>query len=473
MTTTVLPDIQEIMKISQEAFVQYRQVSLSKRAELLEAIADGIDASGNGLIECTMAETNLPEARLLGERARTTGQLRQFANACRKGTLWQNRIDQADANRTPPKPEIRKTMVPLGPVVVFAASNFPYAFSTAGGDTASALAAGCTVVVKGHSAHPATSAWVANIVQEAVAKCQLPAGVFQHVLGPGNVVGEQLVKHPLTAAVGFTGSFSGGKQLYDWGVSRPVPIPVFAEMSSVNPVFLLPAAIAGKPAEWAAALAGSVMLGVGQFCTNPGIMVGLASPQLDAFIAALAEAITKANPAKMLHPGIASSYHSGTQKMLAQQGIQLVAKGAEANPVSATPMIAKVKAQDFLNNPALADEVFGPWSILVECENTQEVLAIANSMHGQLTTTLIANDADAAMAAPLLQILPYKCGRIIVNGVPTGVEVCPAMNHGGPFPATTDSRFTAVGIDAALRFLRPVAYQTVPQAWLPEQLQHT
>ncbi len=470
-SATFQEQVNTMMRSAQEAFVAYRRMPLSRRADLLEAIADGIDASGSELIECTMRETNLPEARLLGERARTSGQLRQFARACREGTLWETRKDAADPARTPPKPDIRKTMVPLGPVVVFAASNFPYAFSTAGGDTASALAAGCSVVVKGHSAHPETSARVAEIIRKALEDCGLPAGIFQHILGPGNIVGEQLVKHPFTAAVGFTGSFRGGKQLFDWGVSRPVPIPVFAEMSSVNPVFLLPGAMQQKASDWAQALAGSVTMGVGQFCTNPGLMIGLRSETLDNFIKLLSAHISQSAAAKMLHDGIAESYHSGSAHLLEQSGIDLLASGQSGDGLNATPMIAKVDSTTFLQNPALADEVFGPWSLLVVCEDEAEMMAIADSLHGQLTATLIAEADDDVIAGRLLEILPFRCGRIIVNGVPTGVEVCPSMQHGGPFPATTDSRFTAVGIDAARRFLRPVAYQQVPVSWLPAELQ--
>lgn len=463
-------NIETAMQHAHDAFVTYRQTSAAQKAALLKAIANGLEKNATELMTVTGRETHLPEARLRNELTRTINQLNMFAAACENNRLWTIRKDLADANRTPPKPDIRKTMVPLGPVVVFGASNFPYAFSTAGGDTAAALAAGCTVVVKAHPAHPETSKKVATIIAEALHQLQLPEGVFQHVVGSGNEVGEQLVKHPFTTAVAFTGSLKGGRQLYDWGVNRPNPIPVFAEMGSTNPIFILPGALEKKSNEWASAVAGSVQLGVGQFCTNPGMIIGIDTPALDEFKAALAQQISQSQMGNMLHEGILTNYRKGITERIAKPAVKELARGAAAIANGAEAILASVSATDYNADPELAEEIFGPTSLVIDCQNETELLQLANGLSGQLTATILAEPEDAVLASKLLEILPYHCGRIIVNNVPTGVEVCDAMQHGGPYPATTDSRFTSVGLDAAARFLRPVAYQQVPTDWLPQEL---
>lgn len=467
-----IAQVNEIMQAAATAAIAFRKVPPPRRAAFMKSVADGLENSGDELLHITMAETNLPEARLRGERMRTVFQLRSYADACARGDWQEIRIDTAIPDKVPPKPDIRKMLVPLGPVVVFGSSNFPYAYSTAGGDTASALAAGCPVVVKAHPAHPETSERVAQIILQAAAATNMPANVFAHVHGAAFEVGQALVLHPQTKAVGFTGSYAGGKALFDLANTRREPIPVFAEMGSVNPVYLLPEKLANDAAGIAAQYAGSITLGVGQFCTNPGLIIGVRSEGLSRFVQVLAEEIGKIPAAHMLHGGILKSYVSKRADALAQQGVTLVAKGLEGkSDDQAVATIATVDAAVFLSNPLLHQEVFGPYSLIIQCEDESQMLEVARHMEGQLTNTLMATDKDVISNIALLDAVGEKCGRLILNGVPTGVEVCPSMHHGGPFPATTDSRFTSVGVDAIKRFARPLSLQNWPDHFLPTELQ--
>lgn len=466
--------IDETMQKAWEAFHSYRNCSLRQRADFLRAIASEIEALGDALLETTGRETNLPEARLRNERARTIFQLTSYAAACERGDWLEVRIDTANPDRNPPKPDIRKMMTALGPVVVFGAANFPYAYSTAGGDTASALAAGCPVIVKAHPAHSQTSEMVAGAIHKAARQCNMPEGVFSHIHGVSFEVGGALVEHLFTKAVGFTGSLAGGKQLYDRACQRKEPIPVFAEMSSINPVFLLPGKMKTDAAAVAKMYAGSITLGVGQFCTNPGLLIGLEGPDLQTFVEALATEITALTPGTMLHTGIADNYRIKRAEAIAQAGVETVAVSAvEPGEGQGAPTIAKTSGQTFLSNPVLHREVFGPYSIIVACNTMDEMQQVAAAMEGQLTATLMATDEDIQQYARLNDTILNCCGRLILNGVPTGVEVCYAMQHGGPYPATTDARFGAVGADAIKRFVRPIAFQSWPDAFLPPPLQNS
>lgn len=464
-------EINEVMNAAWAAFLVYRKKSLHTRAQLMRGIALEIEACGVALIETAMKETHLPQARLENERNRTIFQLNSYADFCEAGQWLDARIDTADASRTPPKPGIRKMLVPLGPVVVFGASNFPFAYSTAGGDTACALAAGCPVVVKAHPAHAETSEMVAAAISRAVAKMNLPAAVFTHVHGASTATGESLVKHQHTKAVGFTGSYTGGKQLFDWGNQRAVPIPVFAEMGSVNPVFLLPQKLTQDAASIAKQCAGSITLGAGQFCTNPGIIIGQQSEGLESFINALNAEIGIIIPAAMLHTGIYKSYVEKRAAALSQPGVEMLGVSKKTAAYNeASPTIAAVAASAFLENSLLHQEVFGPYSLLVKCDNAAEMLAVAQHLEGQLTATLMGTEEDIKNNSDLVEAVENLCGRIILNGIPTGVEVNLSMQHGGPFPASTDSRFTSVGADGIRRFARPLSFQNWPDTLLPDEL---
>lgn len=466
--------IDVILNQSREAFLVYRNRTGAQRALFLEAIASEIESLGDSLIHTAMEETHLPEARLIGERGRTTNQLRQFAAMVTEGSWVDARIDTALPDRTPlPKPELRKMMVPLGPIVVFGASNFPFAYSTAGVDTASALAAGCTVVLKAHPAHPRTSEMVAGAIAKAIKSCGEHPHVFQHVQDSSFEAGKMLVQHPLTKGVGFTGSFSGGKALYDYATARKEPIPVFAEMGSINPVFILPAALRARPGKVAEMYAASITQGVGQFCTNPGLMLAVHSPELETFKQQLASKIRDVAPATMLHPGIADNFIRNRGKALKENGVTLVAESSTAAGANqGIPTVASVKAEDFLKNPALVEEVFGPYSLLVVSKDRDELFSALDAIPGQLTATIIGEEDELKEYSDFIRLVADRVGRVIINGVPTGVEVCPSMHHGGPFPATTDSRFTSVGIDAAKRWVRPVSFQNFPHDMLPPELQN-
>src|SRR5688500_14577019 len=464
-------EIDEVMQQAWSAFHVYRKMSLKQRADFMRAAAVELDACGDELIQTAMKETNLPEQRLRNERARTIFQLKSYADACEKGEWLEARIDTAIPDKTPPKPDIRKMLVPLGPVVVFGSSNFPFAYSTAGGDTACAFAAGCSVIVKAHPAHSKTSETVANAILKAANACNMPEGIFAHVHGVAFEVGQALVTHRHTKAVGFTGSFTGGKQLFDWANQRKEPIPVFSEMGSVNPVFLLPPKLEDAAMDIAKSYAGSITLGVGQFCTNPGIIICGEGMHLDIFVAALTEEIRKAIPGEMLHTGILKNYIENRANALAQEGVDmLVVSETEAVLNQAVPTIASASGELFLSNPILHKEVFGPYSLVIRCKDMGEMVEVAKHLEGQLTSTLMATEDDIRNNDELVEAVKNICGRFILNGVPTGVEVCLSMHHGGPFPATTDSRFTSVGADGIKRFARPICFQNWPNDLLPDEL---
>ncbi len=468
-----LEEINSIMQQAWQAFHTYRKFSLKQRADFMRAVANEIEKLGDELLETTGRETNLPEPRLRNERARTIFQLVSYAEACEKGDWLEARINTAIPDKNPPGPDIRKMLVPLGPVVVFGAANFPYAYSTAGGDTASAFAAGCPVIVKAHPAHPDTSELMAKAVFKAAAETKMPEGVFSHIHGVSFEVGKALVEHPYTKAVGFTGSYSGGRQLFDWANQRKEPIPVFAEMSSINPVFLLPEKLKTDTAAIAKMYAGSITLGVGQFCTNPGLLVGIESDELTEFVHLLGQEILHVQPAAMLHKGIYQNYISKKELSLSQTGVQLIAKAEEKfEEGQGMATIASATGSTFLANLLLHQEVFGPYSLVIRCKDKEEMLQVARQLEGQLTATLMATENDIRNNESLVEAVKNICGRIIMNGVPTGVEVCLSMQHGGPFPATTDSRFGSVGADAIKRFSRPVAFQNWPDQLLPDELKN-
>jgi NADP-dependent aldehyde dehydrogenase len=464
-------DLAAACLLAEQAFDAYRAVPLEQRARFLETIAEKILAIGPILIERAGAESGLPAARLEGERGRTVNQLRLFAKVVRDGYFLEATLDSALPQRTPPRPDLRMRKVPLGPVAVFGASNFPLAFSVAGGDTASALAAGCPVVVKAHNAHLGTSELVAKAVRDAAEECGMPEGVFSMVIGEGNQIGGDLVKHPAIKAVGFTGSRGGGLALMRIAAARKEPIPVYAEMSSINPVYLLPGALAQGGAKLAQGFVDSLTMGVGQFCTNPGLVIGLAGEQLDAFAAAAAEALQLKPAGTMLTAGIHQAYTSAIEGRTGIEGLELLARGsAEGAGCAAQAALYRCDAATFLATPALEDEIFGPASVLIVCQNEAEILEVTRHLEGQLTATVHASQADHGIAGSLLPVLERKVGRILFNGFPTGVEVSHAMVHGGPFPATSDSRTTSVGATAIERFLRPVCYQDVPADLLPDAL---
>jgi NADP-dependent aldehyde dehydrogenase len=461
--------IDEACRLAQAAFDPFRSASDEQRAVFLETIAEQILELGDALIDRAMQETGLPRPRLEGERARTVGQLRLFATLLREGSWADARIDTALPERQPPRPDLRLRMVGVGPVAVFAASNFPLAFSVAGGDTASALAAGCPVVLKAHSAHPGTSELVGRAVTQAVAKCGLPAGVFSLLTGSGNGIGQTLVAHPAIQAVGFTGSRSGGTALMAVAAARPQPIPVYAEMSSINPVFLLSHALAARADTIAAGFAASLTMSTGQLCTNPGLVLGLAGPDFDRFCNAAAHAVSSVAPSTMLTRGIASSYQSATHRVAEHDGVQTLVKTPHGGCQGGAALF-RTTAEAFLANHALSEEMFGPASLLIACRDVEEMVRVAESLEGQLTATLHVEEADLDTAARLLPVLERRVGRILANGFPTGVEVSHAIVHGGPFPSTSDGRSTSVGTAAITRFLRPVCYQNMPQALLPRVL---
>ncbi|CAE6884168.1 Alpha-ketoglutaric semialdehyde dehydrogenase [Ectopseudomonas oleovorans] len=453
------------------AYPLYRNLSAVRRAEFLEAIADEIDALGDDFVALVTRETALPAARIQGERGRTSGQMRLFAKVLRRGDFYGARIDRALPERQPlPRPDLRQYQIGVGPVAVFGASNFPLAFSTAGGDTASALAAGCPVVFKAHSGHMATAECVADALIRAAEKTGMPKGVFNMIFGGG--VGEILVKHPAIQAVGFTGSLKGGRALCDMAAARPQPIPVFAEMSSVNPVIVLPGALKARGATVAKELAGSVVLGCGQFCTNPGLVIGIRSAEFSEFVAGLADAIGAQPAQTMLNAGTLRSYANGVAQLSGHARVSRLAGNEQAGN-QAQPQLFKADVSMLLEGDhLLQEEVFGPTTIVVEVADSAELTRALQSMHGQLTATLIAERDDLDAFRDLLPLLEVKAGRVLLNGYPTGVEVCDAMVHGGPYPATSDARGTSVGTLAIHRFLRPVCYQNYPDDVLPEALQN-
>ncbi len=468
-----ITDVDKACTLASRDFDAFRSAPLETRAQLLEAIAQGLMDLGDELIERAMAESGLPRPRLEGERGRTCGQLRLFASLVREGRWLGLTVDTALPDRKPlPRSDLRSRHIPLGPVAVFGASNFPLAFSVAGGDTAAALAAGCPVIAKAHPSHLGTSELAGRVIQQAVAACGLPEGVFSLLVGIGNEVGGALVKHPAVQAVAFTGSRKGGQALVALAAARPQPIPVFAEMSSINPVFLLPSALATRGTAIATGLVGSATLGVGQFCTKPGLIFGVAGSDFEAFVKFAGEAITAAASATMLNAGIQQAFAHGVGSLCAVSGVTKLATGAEqAHDTAAQPVLFTTTAAEFTANPKLSEEVFGPTALLIACADENEMVSLAEKFEGQLTATMHLEAADHALAARLLPVLERKAGRILVNGFPTGVEVSYAMVHGGPFPSTSDSRVTSVGAMAISRFLRPVCYQDFPSDLLPTELQ--
>lgn len=465
-------DVNVACELAQSTFDTYRNISLERRATFLETIADEIFTLGDTLIQRAMAESGLPQMRIEGERGRTMGQLKLFAGVVRAGNWVDVRIDPAMPERTPlPRSDLRLRHIPLGPVAVFGASNFPLAFSVAGGDTASALAAGCPVIVKAHSAHPGTSELVGKAIISAANKCQMPEGVFSLLFASGTEVGADLVAHPAIKAVGFTGSRSGGVALMNIAANRPEPIPVYAEMSSINPVFLLPHSLAKNAKSLASGFVSSLTLGAGQFCTNPGLVIGLVSDELNEFIRQAQTELTQSPAQTMLTAGIHKDYVEGIQQLVDNNEVAAVATGqASTEPNRCQAKIFQTTAQQFISDPSLTHEVFGSTSLIVSCQSPEEMLLVAEYLEGQLTATMQLNNDDINVASQLLTILERKVGRVLCNGYPTGVEVCHSMVHGGPFPATSDSRTTSVGSAAILRFLRPVSYQDMPAALLPEEL---
>ncbi len=457
-------------RAAEEAFWTYGYTTRAERAAFLNAIADEIEARAEAITEIGTSETGLPVARLQGERGRTTGQLRLFAEHILNGAYLDRRHDVALPDRAPlPRPDLRMMQRPIGPVAVFGASNFPLAFSTAGGDTAAALAAGCPVVVKGHGAHPGTSEIIAEAIHAAIEKCGMPKGVFSLVQGGNRRVGEALVQHPLIKAVGFTGSLGGGRALFDLCAQRPEPIPFFGELGAVNPMFMLPQAIARRGAELGRGWAGSLAMGAGQFCTNPGIAVVIAGPEADAFVEAARAALSETGAQVMLTDGIAQAYSKGAAVIGEQAGVQTLITSM-CDRREAKPFLFRVAAEDWLGNHALSEEVFGPLGLVVVARDADEMDRVARSFVGQLTTTLHMDDDDAALARRLLPVLERMAGRVLANGFPTGVEVCDAMVHGGPYPASTNFGATSVGTLSIRRFLRPVCYQNLPEAILPADL---
>ncbi|HVS93492.1 MAG TPA: aldehyde dehydrogenase (NADP(+)) [Mucilaginibacter sp.] len=467
-------DVDEALNLAEKAFAVYRYTDKKTKAAFLRNIAAEINNLGDELIERAMAESGLPQARLQGERGRTMGQLNMFADLVEEGSWVEAAIDSALPNRQPaPRPDIRKMLVPLGPAVVFGASNFPLAFSVAGGDTASALAAGCPVIVKAHPAHPGTSALVAEAIKKAAEKSGMPEGVFSILYDDGYTVGEALVKHPKTKIVTFTGSFKGGMALVKLAREREYPIPVFAEMGSINPVFLLPEALENRCEQIAEQYAASITLGAGQFCTNPGLLIGMKSQALDKFKTALGEAIGTVASGTMLTPGICKNYSALSEDMLREQGVTIIGKSgklSEDKSNQALPLVAEVSASSFLVNPKLKEEVFGPYSLLVIADYEVQLQQIIEALHGQLTASVVADEGDLEKHKELIQSLVNIAGRVMLNNVPTGVEVVAAMQHGGPFPATSDGRFTSVGTGAIKRFVRPVSWQNWNNDLLPDEL---
>ena len=464
-------EVEAAVQAAEAAYPAYRSTRPAQRAAFLDAIADELDALGDDFIQHVMRETALPEARIRGERSRTSNQLRLFAEVVRRGDFYAARIDRALPQRTPlPRPDLRQYRIGVGPVAVFGASNFPLAFSTAGGDTASALAAGCPVVFKAHSGHMLTAAHVAGAIDRAVASSGMPAGVFNLIYGAG--VGEALVKHPAIQAVGFTGSLRGGRALCDMAAARPQPIPVFAEMSSINPVIVLPQALQARGEQVAGELAASVVVGCGQFCTNPGLVVGIRSAQFERFVQTLLARMADQGPQTMLNAGTLRSYQNGVQHLLAHPGIQHLA-GQPQTGNQAQPQLFKADVSLLLNgDPLLQEEVFGPTTVVVEVADAQQLTEALRHLQGQLTATLIAEPDDLVAFASLVPLLERKAGRLLLNGYPTGVEVSDAMVHGGPYPATSDARGTSVGTLAIDRFLRPVCFQNYPDALLPDALKN-
>lgn len=473
-TSATTDDVERAAQLAAAAAPGLARLSGAARGKFLRAIAANLEAKSDDLVARAMQETALPEPRLKGEVGRTAGQLRLYAEAAERGDWLDARIETANPDRKPlPKPDHRSMLRPLGPVVVFGSSNFPFAYSVAGGDTASAFAVGCPVIVKAHPAHPGTSELVGRLILHAVRDCGLPEGTFSLLFDSGFEVGQALVKHPLVKAAGFTGSVNGGRALTDLGAARPEPIPVYAEMGSVNPVFILPGAIAERPAALVEGLYASAMVGVGQFCTNPGLIVLEKSAAAEQFVKDLAARLAATLEGVMLTPGIRKSFVANTTARAQQTGVKILAKGNATSLCSAAPVWFETGAREFLGNHALSSEIFGPSSLVVWCRDRTEMLTVAAHVEGSLTATLHAGATEAKDQADLIEVLATKAGRLVLNGYPTGVEVSHAIVHGGPYPSTSDGgRTTSVGTRALGRWARPVCYQSFPDELLPAELQN-
>jgi NADP-dependent aldehyde dehydrogenase len=464
-------DVNQAAQAAHEAFATYKNVSGRDKGHFLRAIANGLNEAKESIIERAAQETALPKPRLEGELGRTVGQFLAFAELIEEGSWVEARIDRGNPERLPlPKPDLRSMLRPVGPVAVFGASNFPLAYSVGGGDTASALAAGCPVIVKAHPAHPGTSEIVGRVLQKAVQECGLPAGVFSLLFDAGHEVGLALVKHPLIKAVGFTGSRRGGRALMDAAAARPEPIPVYAEMGSINPVVILPGALHEKSAEIASGLQNSVTLGVGQFCTNPGLVFLPQSDEGNQFMDALTQSLKEAAPGVMLTEGISKAYQSGLQKLEEAGAKNQVRVNASEGQAGAA--LSETSAAQLSEKPELMEEVFGPATLVVRYETSDELREALQSVEGQLTATLHATSEELATNADLVALLEDKAGRLLFGGFPTGVEVAPSMVHGGPYPATGDGRSTSVGTRAIFRFVRPVCWQNFPDSALPDELKN-
>jgi 2,5-dioxopentanoate dehydrogenase len=469
-TSATVEDVDRAAQAAQQAFDRSRSVLGSERGRFLRAIADGLDAASGDLVARARLETALPQARLQGEVKRASNQFRLFAEIVEEGSWVSARIDTALPERQPlPRPDLRSMLRPIGPVAVFGASNFPIAFSVAGGDTASALAAGNPVIVKAHAAHPGSSEIAARVIRESVQTCGLPAGTFSMLFDVGIEIGKALVQHPLICAVGFTGSYSGGRALMDLAAQRPRPIPCFAEMSSANPVFVLPSALRGRAEQLATGLFGSFTMGGGQFCTKPGLVFLPEQPEAEAFLAELRRLSMGSAKFTLLTPGIAASYRQSVQSRTMRNDVK-ASVTADVGGCSAQVALLETRMEDFLKSPELSHEVFGPAALVIHYEQREAILRAAESLDGHLTATMLGSAEDIAEYSDLIEVLERKAGRLIFNGFPTGVEVSHAMVHGGPYPATSDSRFTSVGSQAILRFARPVCYQGFPDSNLPEEL---
>jgi 2,5-dioxopentanoate dehydrogenase len=473
-TSAAVEDVERAAQLAAAAAPGLARLSGADRGKFLRAIAANLETKVDDLVARAMQETALPEARLKGEVARTAGQLRLYAEAAERGDWLDARIETANPDRKPlPKPDHRSMLRPLGPVVVFGSSNFPFAYSVAGGDTASAFAAGCPVIVKAHPAHPGTSEMVGRLILHAVRDCGLPEGTFSLLFDAGFEVGQALVKHPVVKAAGFTGSVKGGRALTDLGAARPEPIPVYAEMGSVNPVFILPGAIAERAAGMVEGLYASSVLGVGQFCTNPGLIVLQRSPAAEQFVKDMAARLAATLEGVMLTPGIRKAFVANTTARAQQPGVKVIAQGNAVSLCSAAPVWFETGAREFLGNHALSEEIFGPSSLVVWCKDRAEMLLVAAHVEGSLTATLHAGAAEAKDQADLIEVLSTRAGRLVFNGYPTGVEVSHAIVHGGPYPSTSDGgRTTSVGTRALGRWARPVCYQSFVDELLPAELQN-
>lgn len=469
----VSQEIEEAVLLASNAFEELKGISHLKKAAFLDRIAGKLAEEEDAILRHYLLESGLTLDRAKVEMKRTIFQLTSFSELVKENNWREISIDQGDNSRIPPKPDLRKMLFGIGPVVVFGASNFPLAYSTIGGDSVAALAAGCPVIVKSHPLHAGTGELVAKCVLEAAKETEMPNGIFSNLNAQGFEVGEALVKHPLIKAVGFTGSIKGGRALFDLANQRPEPIPVFAEMGSVNPVIILPNSLEKKIDEWSTIYADSISASCGQFCTNPGLLFCVKSKASDDFIEQLTKKVLQKEAQTMLHPSIYSSFNRLKAERLGAEGVRFVEKEGEVESNTGRQTIAVVSGKNFQNNPCLEEEVFGPFSLVVECESVNEIIACLKNLNGQLTASVLSEVDEVSHQVDLLKILQNKVGRIVFNGVPTGVEVCPSMHHGGPYPASTYSRFTAVGIDSIKRFARPIAFQNCPDQILPDELKHS